>query len=90
MSRRANVEIQTPIDVVRVEVAGASILRSRETEAWTDRPIRVQAPLRDVPIPAGLHLADENHLSSIYIDRHAGEISCIGAAIDDRASRLRA
>ena len=35
VSRRANVEIQTPIDVVRVEVAGASILRSRETEAWT-------------------------------------------------------
>ena len=50
---RPNVEIQTPIDMVGVDVTGASILCPCETEAWADRPIRVQAPLRDVPIPAG-------------------------------------
>jgi len=83
VTRRSNIEVQTPIDVVRMDVAGASILCPCEPKPWADRPVRVQPPLRDVPIPACLHLAYENDFGSVYIDCHAGEVPRVGAAVDD-------
>ena len=46
--RRANVEVESPVNVVRVQVAGAAVLRAGKAEARPDRAVRVQPPLADL------------------------------------------
>src|SRR5215213_1813821 len=79
---RANVEVQTPVDVVRMDVAGAAVLGPGEPEARANRPVSVQPPLGNVAIPPRLHLAHQHHLRSVDVDRHAGEVARVSVGID--------
>src|SRR5215472_14207478 len=70
-----------------VGVAGARVLRPGKAEAWANRPVGVETPLADVAVPAGLHLADEDHFLSGDVDRHPTEVARIGAGLQDRFGR---
>ena len=90
VARLADVEVEPPVDVVVVHVADAAVLGAGEAEAWPQCAVGVQPPLADVAVPAGLHLAHEDALLPVEVDRHAEVVTRVGAGVHDRLRGRRA
>ena len=54
-----------------------------ECEAWANSAVSVQPPLADIAVPAGLHLAHEDDLETLDVDRGAEIVASVGAGIED-------
>src|SRR5206468_127453 len=81
---RVDVEVEAPVGVVVVDVADAGRLGGREAEARPNLPVRVEAPLADIAVPAGLQLADEHDLLTVDVDADAEEVAGVRAGLHDR------
>ena len=90
VARRADVEVEAPIDVMVVHVAYARMLDRRECETRADPAVGVQPPLADVTVPAGFHLADEHDFVGLDVDADAEEVAGIRSGVDDGLRRRRA
>src|SRR3954469_9265324 len=74
--RGADVEVEPPVGVVVVDVADALALRGGESEAGADHAGEPEPPPADVPVPAGLHLADQLDLA--VVQRNSDTEECAG------------
>src|SRR5262245_10969838 len=73
--RRIDREVQVLLLFMHMLVAHTGIRDRRELETRPDAAVLVEAPLRDVPVPSGLALADQNQLVALLEDRDAREIA---------------
>ena len=83
----ANVEVESPVDMMVVDVAHARALDRGKREPRADGAVGMQPPLADVAVPAGFHLADEHNLVRQDVDADAKEVAGIRSGVDDRQRR---
>jgi hypothetical protein len=81
------VEVESRVDAVVVDVAHALALHGGEAEAGADRAVHAEPPMAHVAIPAGLHLADEHDPAEQGVDPHTEEVPGVGAGVRDRQRR---
>jgi hypothetical protein len=61
-----------------------------EPESGSYRAIVEEVPVRDVPVPTCLELADEAQVTVVVPERNAAEVAPVVAAFEDRGWRSRA
>src|SRR6266516_1241961 len=89
VARCLDVEVKAPVGMVVMTVAHTRTLDGAEAKAWSDSAIPVQTPLGNIPVPARLHLADEDRLGALCVNGHAEVVPGIVARLQDRLSRRR-
>ena len=89
MIRHTNIEIEMPVNVVGVKVAGTAGFDAGKTKVRPDRTIYEQSPFTDIAIPARLQFADEHLFLTVNICTYAVKIAYIGSVIDDCSCRRR-
>src|SRR6266404_5086763 len=73
--------------MVVVDVAYALAFHCSKSETRSDRAIGAEPPLTDVPIPTGLHFANQHHLVAENIDGHPEKIARIGSGVENCQGR---
>ncbi len=86
----ANIKVESPVDMMVVDIAHTRALNRGEREPWADCAVGVQPPLTDVAVPTGLQFAYKHDLVEQNIDADTKEVSGIRSGVYDRQGRRRA
>src|SRR5260370_18334671 len=73
LGKAVNVEVKSPVRVVIVRFAHASVLHCGKGKCRLDRPVQIKSPLLDIAIPSRSHLRRENQPVRPFFGGHAIE-----------------
>src|SRR5215475_12239332 len=71
------IEVESPIDVMVMNVADARATHCGKAEAWAYGTVGVQLPEAYVAIPSGFHFTHQHHLPTLHINGHAEVVASV-------------